>query len=384
MSPATDRRKLKFVLTIQRRHTSDCPDAARGPNFVKCRGCCPLQVSGTEDGRRIRLSLGTRDYHRATKKLAKLEAGEMKAPKLISAAIADFLESHKRNSESTLRKYRLNLSYLQRICDAQNISFVCDVAPEVLDDYAALRGKENWTYIKEVEFLRQFFKFCVDRDWIAKNPARNLDRPKLLEANNIVPYSQQEIIRIFAACGQIGRSSYEKLRARAMTMLMRFAALRISDVATFSREHLQGQYVVKRAVKNGKLIRVLLPPVAIEALAAVPHPRDAERECRLYFATGNAKVSSVCTAIDRTMGAVFKKAGVAKGHCHRFRHTLASEMLAKGATFEDIAAVLADAPDTVRRHYAKWTPGYQDRQDALLQRVHGEEFGRTDPDRRPS
>ena len=33
-----------------------------------------------------------------------------------------------------------------------------------------------------------------------------------------------------------------------MTLLMRYAGLRISDVVTLEREHIQGQYLVKRAV----------------------------------------------------------------------------------------------------------------------------------------
>ena len=36
---------------------------------------------------------------------------------------------------------------------------------DVLDGYAIWRNKENWTWIKEVEILRQFFAFCIDRDW---------------------------------------------------------------------------------------------------------------------------------------------------------------------------------------------------------------------------
>jgi hypothetical protein len=48
---------------------------------------------------------------------------------------------------------------------------------------------------------------------------------------------QREIVKIIAACDQIGRSSYERRRARAMTLLMRYAGLRISDVVTLARAH---------------------------------------------------------------------------------------------------------------------------------------------------
>src|SRR5437870_1114950 len=64
--------------------------------------------------------------------------------------------------------------------------------------------------------LRQFFAFCIDREWTSKNPAKALKRPRLLEANDIVPFTSEEIVRIIAACDQIGRSVYERLRSRAI------------------------------------------------------------------------------------------------------------------------------------------------------------------------
>ena len=78
------------------------------------------------------------------------------------------------------------------------------------------------------------------------------------------------------------------------------------------------------------------------------------------------------------MNAVFKLSGVEGAHPHRFRHTLASELLGKGGTFEEIAAILADSPGTIRRYYAKWTPEYQSRQDTLIRKIHGTDLAQTE------
>ena len=40
-----------------------------------------------------------------------------------------------------------------------------------------------------------------------------------------------------------------------------------------------------------------------------------------------------------------------RAHCHRFRHTLATETLGKGGTIEEVANILADSPATVHRRY---------------------------------
>ena len=75
----------------------------------------------------------------------------------------------------------------------------------------------------EIENLRQFFAFCRDRERTRTNPAKALKRSCLLEANDVKPFTSAEIVRIIAACDQIGRANYERLRARAMVLLMRYA-----------------------------------------------------------------------------------------------------------------------------------------------------------------
>jgi hypothetical protein len=60
----------------------------------------------------------------------------------------------------------------------------------------------------------------------------------MLEANDVVPYTHEQTVKIIAACDEIGRSSYERRRARAMVLLMRFAGLRIRDVVTLEQSHM--------------------------------------------------------------------------------------------------------------------------------------------------
>jgi integrase len=192
-----------------------------------------------------------------------------------------------------------------------------------------------------------------------------------LEANDVVPFTSEEIVRTIAACDQIGRAKYERLRARAMVLLMRYAGLRVSDVVTLSRDQIKGNHLEKRAVKNRRMIRVELHPDVLKALDVLPLPKAAPRECRLFFSGGNASVRSLVKGAQRTLSAVFKRAKVDRGHPHRFRHTLASEILGRGGTVEDAANILADSPATIRRHYAKWTPEYQARQDRVTRMVHG-------------
>jgi integrase len=176
----------------------------------------------------------------------------------------------------------------------------------------------------------------------------------------------------------MGRTSYERRRARAMTLLMRYAGLRISDVVTLSRDHIRGSRLEKRAVKNHRMIRVELPSAVIEALEVLPHPKGASDDNQRFFSRDTANLRSLVKGAWRTMSAVFKQAGVKGAHPHRFRHTLASELLGKGGTLGEVAAILGDSAATISRYYAKWTPEYQDRQDVLIRKIHGTDLAQTE------
>jgi site-specific recombinase XerD len=363
---------MTAMLTLQRRHREKCQDRNRGPNYLKCRGQCPLRVCGTLEGKRVRMSLKTRDLHSAARRLTEIEDRASGRPrKLIEKAVEAFQAQHKKDRPETKRKYGQILEFLITFCAQNEIRYVDRIRPEDMDEYALWRNKENWTWVKEVELLRQFFEFCRDREWTTKNPARSLTRPKMVEANDVVPYTLQQIVEIIAACDRIGKSSYERRRARAMVLLMRYAGLRISDVVTLSKDHIRGSRLEKRAVKNHRMIRVELPPIVLTALEVLPHPKAAPQENRLFFSKDDAILRSQVKGAWRTLSAVFELSGVKEAKPHRFRHTLASELLAKGGTLEEVAAILGDSSATIRRYYAKWTEEYQSRQDALIRKIHG-------------
>ena len=369
---------MALMLTLQRRHTKKCRDIDKGPNFLKCLGQCPLRISGTLEGQRVRLSLNTRDLQRAARKVAEMEDRASGRPrKSIADAVEAFHVQHRGDGSETKRKYKRILNRLVDFCSQGQIHYIDRVSVEHMDEYAIWRNKQNWTWVKEIELLRQFFEFCRDREWTTKNPARSLKRPKMIEANDIVPYTQSEILKMIAACDEVGRSSYERRRARAMVLLMRFTGLRISDVVTLSRDQIRGTRLEKRAVKNHRMIRVELPAVVLNALEILPVPKAGAENNRRFFSKDDAVLRSIVKGAWRTLSAVFKRSGVKRAKPHRFRHTLASELLAKGGSIEEVAGILGDSPAMVSRHYAKWTEEFQKRQDDLMRKIPGTNLTQT-------
>jgi integrase len=83
-------------------------------------------------------------------------------------------------------------------------------------------------------------------------------------------------------------------------------------------------------------------------LDAVPLPRNAAEDCPYYFWNGQTSRRAVVGIAERTHSAVFKKPGVKKARAHRYRHTLATRLLAEGASFERVTDILGNNPAVVR------------------------------------
>jgi site-specific recombinase XerD len=252
---------------------------------------------------------------------------------------------------------------------------VHDVQAELIDGFRAVRLVRASTWQKELQILRNFFRFCMERKWTCENPARAVAMPRNVGVSDKEPYSSNDVIKITAACSAIGRSPYERLRALAMVKLLRHTALRISDVATFRRDSIHHGEIYLRTLKNGKVVKLPVHPDLQKAIDMVPTPRGAAGESPFLFWSGNGTTRAAVRDATRTLTAVFKASGVPGAHAHRFRHTLATELLEAGGTLEDVADILGNSPNIVRKHYAKWSVRRQERISSLMTSVFGDGFG---------
>lgn len=370
----------------------------------KCK--CPFHVDGLHAGERVRQSLRTRNRQLAERRLAELirereaafaksqapEVGEQSQDSLrrtVADAVERFLADHgaidgdgnyQGDSEySTWRKYRGILSRLVSFCGTCEIEALQDVSVEALEDFRRSRSVERVTWKGERQSLVTFFGYCVSHKWITTNPAKELKPVRNLKPNEVVPYKLQEESQILEACTRIGGgkynrsgSRYEQLRARAMVLLLRHTALRISDVSTLRKDAVSWDQTCStwriwlRTQKTGEPVFLPIPDSLKLILDALPLPRNAAQDCPYYFWNGQTSRRAVVGIAERTLSAVFKKSGVENAHAHRYRHTLATRLLEQGATFEQIADILGNSPAVVRKHYGKWSKGRQANIDQLM------------------
>jgi site-specific recombinase XerD len=361
-------------LTIWRRHTDTCPQRAKGRAYLKCN--CPIWADGYLNGKRtLRQSLETRDLARARKKAVALESPDDRILKPVADAVKAFLGHCKSEGlkDATITKYKNPLMKLTDFCTAEQIDNVDELTAETLDRFRAGRGLKPITASKELEILRVFFGFCFDRNWTKENPARKIKMPRNLKPNEVVPFTTTEVGAILKACDTFGKSPYERLRARAIVLMLRYTALRIGDVSLLARDRISRDgdrwRIFLRTEKSGQPVFLPVPPDLKAALDCTPAPLRSP-ESRYFFWNGIGTEKTHKAHVDRCLRAVFKESGVVGAHAHRFRHTLATELLGRGASFEEVADILGNSPEIVRKHYGKWSIARQNRIDELIERVY--------------
>jgi integrase len=215
---------------------------------------------------------------------------------------------------------------------------------------------------KKLERLKAFIVFCLRRKSITENLAEDLQAP---EGSSIpackAPFSDEELERIYAACDSLGGPvqsgpggrSWSGGDVKDFVMLSVYTGLRISDVASFDiSERLNGNNVFLRMHKTGKELHTWIPTWLVERLRS-----RAANHGTVIFRRGESKVVRTMAELWRTkLKRVFRLSGPfpETPTPHRFRHTFVRILLEKGVPIADVAELVGDTEDVVRRHYAKW------------------------------
>ena len=341
------------MLTLFRRHLKSCKHRSR-----RFRGCtCPISVEGTLRGKKIRKSLEVRNWDSAQKVVRDWEAEGEAAMVFVAEACDKFvLDAEARNvGPAQMGKYRLLGREMKAYFSGQ---FIRGIGVE---DLSSFRGTWKLSPVssgKKLERLRAFFKFCMEREWVNSNPAKILKVPKV-KPNPTLPFSQSEWEKILWATEVYpNRPPGRRREVKAFILLLRYSGLRIGDAVSLETKRIEYGKLLLYTAKTGTAVWLPLPELVTNALSFLP-PGDR------FFWSGLGTLKSATTVWQRSVQKLLKLAGV-KGHAHMFRDTLAVDLLSKGVSLENVAAILGNTVRIAEKHYA---PFVQSRQIELEKAV---------------
>ncbi len=365
------------MLLIYRRHRKRCKHRVKGRLWRYCE--CPIHIDGFLGGRRLRQTLGTRNWTRAKEierdwEIAGRIVEEEKPQQLTTVADAckAFLADAKARNlrPATLYKYDLLFRQLQTFADKAGLTVINKFDLEALRSFRESWPNQNIAGKKKLEALRTFFQFCWEGGWISQNPTVKLKAPKTCSPPTL-PFNDQEVSRIVAACSQYsanyGRTGHANAhRLRALVLLLVNSGLRIRDAVTLPRDRIDDKgNLFLHTAKTGTPVKLPLPPAVVEALSTV-----AGTSGQYFFWTGESKPKSVVGDWQRSLRKLFRLARVANGHAHRFRHTFATRLLQAGAGLENVSRLLGHQSTRItERYYAPWIRERQEQLEADVRRT---------------
>ena len=375
------------IVTIFVRHSADCKYS--GDEFWK-RCNCRKHFRYTLHGKQYRRKAGTRSWEEAEKKKRELEdqlAGRMPEQTETRTPIADavklFMQAKKNDGlePPSLAKLQKSVDRVQAFAEQGGLYYLEDINLTHVSTWP-------WTnYFTTTHALRNnqsrvksFFRYFETAGKLPANPAKAWKsvKGKVEQVSGFTAEEYQNILKAIPGCGW---SREMQLKMRALVQVMRYAGLAMVDACCLERSQIhrdkKGQYRIQLKSRQKTSKKAHLQPIdnAIpikvgEDLLAVLN--GSPRYVFWNFSGDGPASDEQKRAVSekyfqRYMRTLLDKAELPNASSHKFRHTLAIEMIRHGATFEDVAAALGNTVAVVAKFYShEWAKVRQRRTDKAI------------------
>lgn len=235
-------------------------------------------------------------------------------------------------AESTLRRYyETNLELIEFFRKPLN-----EVTTYDLRFYLSLRRQNGRVSNRTLDGMRRcyssFFKWLAAEELISRNPCAALAQIKYRKTVK-KPYSAIEIERLRQACTNI--------RDLALVDFLYSTGCRVSEVSGLDISDIDFEKAECVVVGKGNKERIVyLSPVAAMHLQEYLQCRKDISDA-LFVGKGGKRLGK--NGIEAALKKIGKVAGVENVHPHRYRRTLATNLLDRGMNIQDVAAILGHA-----------------------------------------
>jgi len=366
------------IITIFVRHDADCKHAEE-PFYKQC-GCW----------KHLRWTYNGQQYRRATKSKTWAGAEDVKRdvelsyqsvgkpaesdrPPMVRQAVETFIRDKQGQNLSTgvIGKFRRELGRLVDFAEHKRKFYLPEITLPDLTEFRSSWDAEYPSSITRQRVqarLRAFFRYAHSAGFTQRNPAVDMSAIKVKQVPTL-PLTDRQFNKLLETIPEEFPDAARAAKVRALIRCMRYSGLAIRDAVCLERAKIQYDphkrvtRIVTARAKTGVDVSVPIPPDVAKELLGVQNgdPRY------VFWQTGNGKPESAVTNWQHDLRAVFRKAGMPKGHPHQLRDTAAVAWLNAGIPLEEVSRLLGHSSiRTTEKHYAPWVKSRQDRLDSLV------------------
>lgn len=285
----------------------------------------------------------------------------------------EYLEIEQNRSQNTIANYD---HYLTRLIDFAGDIDVSDITPELIRKWRLWLNRLGTNVSDELEkstqnyhliALRTFLKFCAKRDI----PALTADKIELARTRRkqVTWLNEDELERLFA---QPDLHTEAGLRDRAILELLFSSGLRVSELVSLDRDHInlkRREFMVRG--KGQKDRPIFISPEAAKWIDHYLQKRHSSAKPLFVRYSGTHQVDRsgnylrlTARSVQRLVARYALMAGITKHVSpHTLRHSFATDLLMNGADLRSVQAMLGHSNISTTQIYTHVT-------DPHLRAVH--------------
>ena len=270
-------------------------------------------------------------------------------------------------SQATADRYTVTIREFESFLKERNTSLVRDISKPLIESFKVWRlerikkrkhSRGGTGLVLDVAILHRAFALAVESEMVQKNPVRMEGRPGENPKTGAQPFSGSDLSKLREHAGQ----------DLLTLLLLRWTGFRGSDAVrlTWDEVHFDRKEIERITQKCKK--QVILPIHSeLLFLLEADYERRRPQPCDRVLINPATGTPLSRPRLYQRMVSLGRRAGVSNAHPHRFRDTLAVDLLARGASPYDVAKMLGDTIDVVEKHYAPFVTELRERVRLILE-----------------
>ena len=188
--------------------------------------------------------------------------------------------------------------------------------------------------------MNSFFGWLWREGMIERNPCANIGPIKIRKQIRL-PFSAEEMERIKEAC--------HTMRDKALVSFLLSTGCRISEVCGLNRDDIDFVSMECTVLGKGNKERTVYIDSVTAMLLKRYFKSRADQENALFIGKGTDRMTP--GGVRARLKTIEQQAGVENVHPHRFRRTLATNLINRGMPIQEVAAILGhDKIDTTMKY----------------------------------